>query len=403
MPGNTLTDRDLSIIYDKMSELLVKEVCESLVNGQEDIIEKLAKQLRLKMVSILDKSDTQSKMNDILMQSINVSLRKATNGPILLYTLLTHNRDSTHVEIKKILNNVWKADESVYQFRKRLITDLQTPPYKEWFLATTQAGGKSKRKTRRKSTRKKRNKKNKTRRGGGMVDSLRSKASSMKHGTIAGVRGLGNKMSETGTGLVEGAKQTGVGFAKGAKKYSGYNWATGQSHPVDADATVDDATVADATVADVTTVRVPATATEIEENTNELYEKYNKALIDMATKKLDETSGDIAKKMMNASYIYMMKNGTHILDTTLNSIESSIAKTNLPQNVLPILVVQSLYQARNFVVKALMDAEEKRKEEPKEESKSDKFEQPDESFVADFMDALIEKIKVEVGDVDPAE
>ena len=116
MPNNTLTDRDLSIIYDKISELLVKEVCESLVDGEEDIIEKLAKQLRLKMVSILDKSDTQSKMNDILMQSINVSLRKATNGPILLYTLLTRNRDSTHVEIKKILNNVWKADESIYQF-----------------------------------------------------------------------------------------------------------------------------------------------------------------------------------------------------------------------------------------------------------------------------------------------
>ena len=244
MPNNTLTDRDLSIIYDKISELLVKEVCESLVNGEENIIEKLAKQLRLKMVSILDKSDTQSKMNDILMQSINVSLRKATNGPILLYTLLTRNRDSTHVEIKKILNNVWKADESVYQFRKRLITELQTPPYKEWFPSTTQAGGKSKRKTRRKSTRKKRNKKNKTRRGGGMRDKIRSAAS----GTIAGVRGLGNKMSATGTGLVEGAKQTGSSFAKGAKKYSGYNWATGQSPPVDVDAT---AAGVDATVSDV--------------------------------------------------------------------------------------------------------------------------------------------------------
>ena len=121
----------------------------------------------------------------------------------------------------------------------------------------------------------------------------------------------------------------------------------------------------------------------------------------MVTKKLDETSSDIAKKMTNASYVYMMKNGTQILDTTLNSIESSIAKTNLTQNVLPILVVQSLYQARNVVVKALMDAEEKRKEEPKEEPKSDKFEQPDEQFVTDFMDTLIEKIKVEVGDVDP--
>ena len=37
MPGNTLTDRDLSIIYDKISELLVKELCESLVNGQDII------------------------------------------------------------------------------------------------------------------------------------------------------------------------------------------------------------------------------------------------------------------------------------------------------------------------------------------------------------------------------
>ena len=82
--------------------------------------------------------------------------------------------------------------------------------------------------------------------------------------------------------------------------------------------------------------RDPDGDTEIEENTNELYEKYNKELIDMVTKKLDETSSDIAKKMTNASYVYMMKNGTQILDTTLNSIESSIAKTNLTQNVLKI-------------------------------------------------------------------
>ena len=44
-----------------------------------------------------------------------------------------------------------------------------------------------------------------------------------------------------------------------------------------------------------------------------------------------------------------------------------------------------------LVVKALMNAEEKRKEEPK----SDKFEQPDEPFITDFMDALIEKIENE--------
>ena len=273
-------------------------------------------------------------------------------------------------------------------FRKRLITDLQTPPYKEWFPSTTQAGGKSKRKTRRKSTRKKRNKKNKTRRGGGMVDSLRSKASSMKQGTIAAGRGFGNKLSDYRHRPCRGCEANWRQALQRVRR----NIVDITGQPVNrlrlmlmlppADATVDDATVADATAAVVTTtgVHVPATATEIEENTNELYEKYNKALIDMVTKKLDETSSDIAKKMTNASYVYMMKNGTQILDTTLNSIESSIAKTNLTQNILPILVVQSLYQARNVVVKALMDAEEKRKEEPKEEPKSDKFEQPDESI-----------------------
>ena len=359
---DTLTNRDLSIIYDKISDLFVKEMCESLVNRQ-DMTTILSQNLQQKMSEILSKPDTQSKMNDILMQSVNVSLRKATNGPILLYALLTQNidiHDKTKAKILEIFKKVYQDGDDIYKYRKRLITELQTPPYRDWFPSTTQSGGKRKRKTRRKSTRQKRNKKNKTRRGGNITDS---------------VKGVGKKMSKTWQGASEN-----ISGAAGYAKDSALGAATSISDSASG-------------MKNRLLGRTPATESQIEGTTNELYEKYNKTLVDMATQKLDKTSSDIAKKMTNVSYVYMMKNGKQVLDSTLHSIEKTIQNNQSIQNVLPILVVQSLYQARNVVVRALMSANK--------EHNSDNFEKPDDTFVTIFIEKLIEKLKKEVGDVDP--
>jgi len=407
------SQRDLSNIYDKITEKIVTDICESLVDGKT-LTDDLRNALIEKMSKILDRSDTESKMNAVIIQGINTSLRRATNGPLLLYALLKQSsNDKTMAEIEKIFKLVWKENESVYQFRKNLMTELQTPPYKEWFPSTpstTTGGGKSTRKTRKKSTRKKRKLKNKTRRGGGFVDSIRSAASNAKSGMSAAASrakqgiaaagsGLKTKMGETGSGIMAKAREmkSAAGDARRAA-VSGIRNAPGAigSAMYNAPGAVSSA-ASGAYNAATGQQEVELSQSDIEQNSNELYEKYHKKITEMVTKKMDDTAGDITKKMTNVSYVYMMEHGKEILDSTLNTLENTIQQNQSIQDVFPILVVQALYQARNDVVSAIMSAEKQRQED----KKSDTFEKPDDAFVAIFREKLMNKLKIKVGDVDP--
>ena len=383
------TYRDLGMIYDRITEKMVTDICESLVDGKT-LTDGLREALIQKMSKILDRSDTESKMNAVIIQGMNTSLRRATNGPLLLYALLKQSHDNTAVQIEKIFKSVWVEGQSVYQFRKRLMTELQTPPYKEWFPSTpstTTGGGKSTRKTRKKSTRKKRKLKNKTRRGGGIRDYMSAAAS----GIADAGSGLGKKMKNTGSTVLAKAREmksaagnarraavSGIRNAPGAmgRAASGaasgaYNAATGQQE-------------------------VELTQSDIEQNSNELYEKYHKKLIEMVTKKMADTAGDITKKMTNVSYVYMMEHGKEILESTLNTLEKAIESSQSIQDVFPILVVQALYQARNDVVSAIMSAEKGRQTRAPLKT----FAPPDKEFVDDFIIKLMDKLAIKVGDID---
>ena len=395
------SQRDLSKVYDKITDKIVTEICESLVDGKT-LTDDLRNALIEKMSKILDRSDTESKMNAVIIQGMNTSLRRATHGPLLLYALLKQSsREKTAVEILKIFTSVWKENESVYQFRKRLMTELQTPPYKEWFPSTpstTTVGGKSTRKTRKKSTRKKRKLKNKTRRGGGIRDYMSAAASRAKHGIAAAGSGLKNKMGETGSGIMAKAREmkSAAGDARRAA-VSGIRNAPGAigSAMYNAPGAVSSA-ASGAYNAATGQQEVELSETDIEQNSNELYEKYHKKITEMVTKKMDDTAGDMSKKMTNVSYVYMMEHGKEILDSTLNTLENTIQQNQSIQNVFPILVVQALYQARNDVVSAIMIAE---KERPGDNN-PDTFEKPDDAFVAIFREKLMDKLAIKVGDID---
>jgi hypothetical protein len=116
----------------------------------------------------------------------------------------------------------------------------------------------------------------------------------------------------------------------------------------------------------------------------------------MITKKMDDTAGDITKKMTNVSYVYMMEHGKEILESTLNTLEKVIESNQSIQNVFPILVVQALYQARNYVGSAIMSAEKERQKI----SSLETFASPDSGFVELFTGALVKKLGIKVGDVD---
>ena len=141
---------------------------------------------------------------------------------------------------------------------------------------------------------------------------------------------------------------------------------------------------------------VELSQSDIEQNSTELYEKYHKKITEMVTKKMDDTAGDITKKMTNVSYVYMMEHGKEILDSTLNTLDDTIQQNQSIQGVFPILVVQALYQARNDVVNAIMSAEKQRQVA----NKSDTFKKPDEAFVAIFREKLMNTLKIKVGGVD---
>jgi hypothetical protein len=411
------SQRDLSNIYDKITEKIVTDICDSLVDGKT-LTDDLRNALIEKMSKILDSSDTESKMNAVIIQGMNTSLRRATTGPLLLYALLKQSsNDKTMAEIEKIFKLVWKENESVYQFRKRLMTELQTPPYTEWFPSRESAtigGGKLTRKTRKKSTRKKRKLKNKTRRGGGIrdymsaaasnaksgisnaasraKDGISNAASGAKHGIAAAGSGLKTKMGETGSGIMANAKgmKSAAGDARRAA-FSGIRNAPGAVSGAVSSA------ASGAYNAATGQQEVELSQTDLEQNSNELYEKYHKKITEMVTKKMDDTAGDITKKMTNVSYVYMMEHGKNILDSTLNTLDDTIQQNQSIQDVFPILVVQALYQARNDVVSAIMSAEKQRQVA----NKSDTFEKPDDAFVAIFREKLMNKLKIKVGDVDP--
>lgn len=395
-----LTYRDLGMIYDRITEKMVTDICESLVDDKT-LTDDLRNALIEKMSKILDRSDTESKMNAVIIQGMNTSLRRATHGPLLLYALL---KQSSHgkakAEIKKIFKLVWKENETVYQFRKRLVTELQTPPYKEWFpstSSTTTGGGKSTRKTRKKSTRTKRKLKNKTRRGGGMGDYMSAAAS----GIADAGSGLGKKMKNTGSTVLAKAREmkSAAGNAR-RDAVSGIRNAPGAA--VSGIRKIGNApnalrgAVSDAWNAATGQQEVELSQTDLEQNSNELYEKYHKKLIEMVTKKMDDTAGDITKKMTNVSYVYMMEHGKEILNSTLNTLENTIQQNQSIQDVFPILVVQALYQARNYVVSAIMSAEKQRQENAPLET----FASPDSDFVTTFINKLLPKLAIKVGDVD---
>ena len=395
------TYRDLGMIYDKIVEKMVTDICESLVDGKT-LTDDLRNELIEKMSKILDRSDTESKMNAVIIQGMNTSLRRATNGPLLLYALLKQSsHDKAMVEILKIFKSVHEDSQSVYQFRKKLMTELQTPPYKEWFPSTpstTTGGGKSKRKTRKKSTRKKRKLKNKTRRGGGIRDYMSAAAS----GIADAGSGLGKKMKNTGSTVLAKAREmkSAAGNAR-RDAVSGIRNAPGAAvsgiRKIGKAPNAVRGAVSDAWNAATGQQEVELSETDLEQNSNELYEKYHKKLIEMVTKKMDDTAGDITKKMTNVSYVYMMEHGKEILESTLNTLEKAIESSQSIQDVFPILVVQALYQARNDVVSAIMSAEKDRQTRAPLKT----FAPPDKDFVDDFINKLMAKLAKKVGDVDP--
>lgn len=354
----TLTNRDLNTIYDKISELFVKDVCDTLI--QYDQTNPLAEAIQTKMTSVLNEPSTINKLQAMILQNVNMALRNSTNGPILLYALLTKNAviiGQVTGYIRKFMELTYTEGDTATKFGNKFVKKLYDPPYSEWFPNAQLGGRKSARSTRRKRKTKKRIRKNKTLKGG---------LGNPFNAIASGVRAVGSKASDAASRAADGARAAKNAIGMGA--------------------TAVDDTASDAKNALLG--RESIDAGEIEQTAIQLHDGYSKTLIDMATKKLDKTTDLLSKKMVNASYVYMLKHSDSVLNSTLNSIESTIMGNANMKDMLPILVVQALFNSRNEVMSTIRDVYDENKKN------GDKvFDPTKEDFVTNFIGKLVDKLK----------
>jgi hypothetical protein len=365
MSTTNLTNRDLNIIYDKVSKLVVDDICSAIVDGAP-LTETLKTNLETQMIQILKKPTVQEKMGSIIEQNVSVTLRKATKGDLLLYAFLTMKsvEELTISTLLQIFKSVYESGDTNNAFVDRLIRMLYKPPYSEWFPSAFAGGA---RKTSRRGTK----------RGARMLPtaSKTRKRSPRNKRTIGGaniimdvVKGIGAKARNTGKGIRNTGKGvydavTGAPYSVKNAVVSGYNKIRGSNK---------------------------ATETEITARASGIYDKYSQKLVEMTMKQLNKTSQEVAKKMTNASYVYMMQkeNSSAVLNSVLIMIENTIANTSYLKDIFPVLLVQALYNSRSLVGSTILDILGTNDMSP-----------PDKNMVNRVIDALRIKLGKTVGDV----
>lgn len=362
MSTTNLTNRDLNIISDKVSKLVVDDICSAIVNGAP-LTTTLTTNLETQMIEILKKPTVQEKMGSIIEQNVTVTLRKATKGDLLLYAFLTMKsvEDLTTSTLLQIFKSVYESGDTNNAFVDRLIRMLYKPPYSELFPSAIAGGA---RKTSRRGTK----------RGARILPtaSKTRKRSIRNNRTISGgniimnaVKGIGSKARNTAKGIREGVygAVTGAPYSVKNAVVSGYNKIRGSNK---------------------------ATESEITARASGIYDKYSQKLVEMTMKQLNKTSQDVAKKMTNASYVYMMKNGSAVLNSALIMIENTIANTPYLKDIFPVLLVQALYNSRSLVGSTILDI-----------LGTNDMSSPDKALVVNVMSKLRTKLAATVGAVQP--
>ena len=82
-----------------------------------------------------------------------------------------------------------------------------------------------------------------------------------------------------------------------------------------------------------------------------LFSNYVESLINQSSKNLITTSNNISKKMINATYNYMLKNGDSILKATHDGIVTQFNK--IPINIVDIIIDQVLYDSKDILSKSI--------------------------------------------------
>ena len=338
----TLTNRELNIIYDQISDKLVNRICNQIINNTDNtnISHELSSQISKTMVDILAKPFTSNKLENIILQNVNILMRKSFQGPYLLYSLLTKQPDKVTNVLNKYIDEMKYTEDSVDKFTKSLIDKLSGSTIID---INKKGGKKTLRKKNKWSTRR-----NRTRnmRGGNdpTVDSLEKSATSIVNNTI------GNSVEKLATVVSNNIPLTNTQQQQ-------------QQQPVNMQQQQQQQPV---------NMQQQQQPQQLQTNNDILINKYTEALIKRSTQNLLKTSNQISKKMVNASYKYMMRNGKTILNSTSGAV-TNIFKDVTPDDLTNIIITQALFNSKDILSSAIKLVVIEKREESKKNNKNYKF------------------------------
>jgi hypothetical protein len=311
-----------------------------------------------------------------------------------------------------IFSKVYQENDTIKLFNKRLYDQMGDPPYNVWF-APVQKGGK-KRKTMRfkKKSNKRMKKKRKTKR-------VRKQRGGMK-----GVAGAVNKIAQENkdevvqqasekvendssppetpvAAVIDGGKQkqsfsdkVSSEFSKGlvdmGKEFTHLETQLGKSG--------------------INMPKMPSlpsmpsfglgkkipemTGGQIDQNANDLIQKFGSSLIENITTDIPNISPQILQRMLNASYVHSIKNGDQLVDGANSALSNTIKTTPLLMDVFPIILVQALYNSGKYVMESLAQAFQQQKKDARDKGENDDitFKPTSNGFIIIFMSKLKENI-----------
>lgn len=422
---DNITDRDRTKIRIAIADKLVDKVCDALIDGKP-LSGNLRETLGNTMIKVLNEPENKSKISQTIFQSVDSALKMPLRGPLLLFSLVNNEQTYNYIQnyITLIFSKVYNENDTIKLFNKRLYDQMGDPPYNVWF-APVQKGGKKRKTVRFKNKSNKRNKKKrKTKRirkqRGGMAG-----AAAMAKGFVKKNK---DKIEKQAKKIAEEHKDDIANMAKDNVTKDEESDTKPESKKTRKDMSLservkDDYAQGQEKMANLKTkletdlgangINMPSmpglpsmpslgmgkkipemTGGEIDQNANELIQKFGSSLIENITTDIPNISPQILQRMLNASYIHSIKNGDQLVDGANNALSNTIKTTPLLMDVFPIILVQALYNSGKYVMESLAQAFQQQKKDARDKGEKDDitFKPTSNGFIIIFMSKLKENI-----------
>lgn len=366
------------------------------------------------MIKVLNEPENKSKISQTIFQSVDSALKMPLRGPLLLFSLVNNEQTYNYIQnyITMIFSKVYQENDTIKLFNKRLYDQMGDPPYNVWF-APVQKGGKKrktmrfKRKSNKRNRKKRKTKRVRKQRGGmagaakkfaqenkdelvkeasEMVEEKKNEVTEQANETPAVIDGGKQKQSfsdkvssEFSKGLVDMGKEfthletqlgkSGINMPKMPSLPSMPSFGLGKKIP-------------------------EMTGGQIDQNANDLIQKFGSSLIENITTDIPNISPQILQRMLNASYVHSIKNGDQLVDGANSALSNTIKTTPLLMDVFPIILVQALYNSGKYVMESLAQAFQQQKKDARDKGENDDitFKPTSNGFIIIFMSKLKENI-----------